>query len=191
MKNAFFSIIAILIFTVTDSTSGQETKVLDKNSSNQFCVETSITDSAYNSQTISLRQDYSKSWQLFMGYSINNSGVTNFEFSYMLPVTRVLAFSADLRLYSFLSLSLSASLFPIQVGEKFSFIFKCGFPIIPLASMGHIGLQCKYKLSSKLNFVLEYKQISTSSQSTGFITFSPDFTVTNYPIRFISVGIEF
>ncbi len=139
-----------------------------------------------------------KNWQARLGYSLNNKNIYNIEGSYLISLSHVFAFSLDTRIYSFLTVSPSLATQPIPVSEKISFSLKTGLGFIffgPVAGLNDIafefGALVRYSINKYYNIILEYKQIKKNSAYLGFDTLPPKQIVQNFPIRFISIGIEF
>jgi hypothetical protein len=140
----------------------------------------------------------SKNWQIKIGYSLNNKNVFNIEGGYLIPLSRAFAFVADARLYSFLTVSPSLATQPIVISDKISFSLKFGLGFIffgPVSGLTDVAFELggllRYQISKDYNIVFEYKQISKNSHYEGFETFSPKQMINNFPIRFISIGVEF
>ena len=141
-----------------------------------------------------------KRWQIRAGYSINNDSVATLEGSYVIPLSHLFAVSIDARIYSFFSITPFLTTRPIKIYDKFSFSAQGGIGIRAFGvgfggSIGDItaelGATIRYKLNDKMNFILNYKQISSSSHYPTFSTlFPPKVKIDNFPIRFITIGIE-
>ena len=144
------------------------------------------------------KETISKDWQIKIGYSLNNKNVLNIEGGYLIPLSQAFAFSLDTRLYSFISVSPSLASQPITISKKISFSLKVGLgfilfgPSIGLKDVAfELGGLIRYKINEDYNIVLEYKQISKNSAYVSFDTFPPKQIISNFPIRFISIGVEF
>jgi len=139
-----------------------------------------------------------KKWQTKVGYSLNNKNIFNLEGSYLISLSHVFALSLDTRIYSFLTISPSITTKPITITKKLSFSLKTGLGFIlfgPVAGLRDIafelGASVRYKINKDFNILLEYKQINKNSAYVGFDTLPPKQMIRNFPIRFISIGIEF
>jgi hypothetical protein len=137
-------------------------------------------------------------WQAKIGYSLNNVYVTNIEGSYIIPISHLFEFSLDARIYSFITISPSIRTRSISVLEKLSIYpkFGLGFATFgPFSFLGDIGFELGvgfvYKLSDNYNLLIEYKQFGKNSLYEGFESLPPKQIIDNFPIRFISIGLEF
>lgn len=139
-----------------------------------------------------------KPWQIKVGYSINNKDVTNLEGSYNLSLSKIWAFSMDARIWSFFTLSASFKTMPIKISEYISVSPKIGLgfhfpgPVAGLRDVSlNIGISVNYKINDSYNVFIEYLQLSKSSKYDEFNTNNKNIWVRNFPIRFISIGVEF
>ena len=137
-------------------------------------------------------------WQVKIGYSVNNTNILNVEGGYLIPLSKIFALSLDTRIYSFASISPSIITKPIAITKKFSLSLKTGLGFIlfgPVVGLGDIAFEfgglIRYRISRDYSIILEYKQISKNSAYVSFETLPPKQTISNFPIRFISIGIEF
>lgn len=135
-----------------------------------------------------------KNWQIKGGVSFNNESVFNVEGSYIIPISQAFQFSLDTRIYSYLTISPSLKTRSIEIIDKMYFYLKFGlgfnvFGIIPFTNFAtELSLAFIYKLNDNVNLLIEYKQAKYSS--AGFETLFSRNMIDNFPIRFISIGVE-
>lgn len=146
----------------------------------------------------SLKKYNYRKWQFKFGYSPNNKNIFNIEISNILRLSNFFALSLDCRLYSFISLSPCLITRQFYVNKYFSFSLKGGIGLTGLpvpATYGtdittELGVLFKYKINEKYNIILEYKRINKNSLYEGFYSLFFGPPINNFPIQFISTGIE-
>jgi hypothetical protein len=168
---------------------------------NNFSQEkTDIVNHFEDIQNDSLKEYYFKKWQLKLGYSLNNKNIFNIEASNIFRISNLFALSLDYRLYSFISITPSLVTRPIDIQKDFSISIKGGIGImglpVPVIIYGldistEFGVIFRYRLNEKCNILLEYKQIHKNSLYESFNSLFNGPSINHFPLRFISVGVEF
>lgn len=138
-----------------------------------------------------------KRWQIKSGFSFNNKNVYNIEGSYLTYLSNSFILSVDLRLYSFLSFTPTLSTKSLKLFDHLSFSPTIGLGIIGLGPVNGIeaftiefGLILRYLINENCNFILSYKQVTSSAYYPAFYSLPPKQLIENFPIRFLSIGLE-
>ena len=194
--------ILVLLFLTGISIQGQ-TEYGYSTNSNCLVVEELVQKNIYNPAIIDTgkiivhasNSNSFQRWQLKMGFSANNQEEYSIAVGYKLPV-----FKRNLALFeaNFFTLPALSVLFgykDVKITNTVYFEPMIGIVYIPFVLATGAPALCssitlKYKITQHTNFIAEFRQVHIGLTQGGIFSFSRKRQIYNFPIRFISIGIE-